>query len=182
MFVPGFDYDSIRENEVSYEELLEKYWDQYVGPAAKCQYRSAIWARGHGGPKGSEVRVVCLGWRGDGTESEQNGFFSVYPRCGPYKFTRVVFVLILEILFVMGNTRHVELWHPPPPPLKEVNITPDAGTNSSSLEVSDGEQKRLAEDPTHPPRPPKLPHSLRVSWGFLISGRQVLSKSGFPCM
>ncbi|CAJ1407290.1 unnamed protein product, partial [Effrenium voratum] len=29
--------------EVSYQELLEKYWDQYVGPAAKCQYRSAIW-------------------------------------------------------------------------------------------------------------------------------------------
>eukprot|EP00435_Cladocopium_sp_Y103_P001638 s352_g1.t1 len=29
--------------EVSYQELLDCYWDQYVGPAAKCQYRSAIW-------------------------------------------------------------------------------------------------------------------------------------------
>eukprot|EP00439_Symbiodinium_sp_Y106_P009203 s5717_g1.t1 len=29
--------------EVSYKELLDAYWDQYVGPAAKCQYKSAIW-------------------------------------------------------------------------------------------------------------------------------------------
>ena len=29
--------------EVTYEELLECYWKQYVGPSAKCQYRSAIW-------------------------------------------------------------------------------------------------------------------------------------------
>lgn len=31
------------KEELAYEDLLEQYWNIYVGPSGNCQYRAAIW-------------------------------------------------------------------------------------------------------------------------------------------